>query len=131
MSNWLRLVLAVVVGAHGVGHVLFLVPLLGIAGWGQPTRSWLLGSGGLAKGVGSIVWLLAVVGFTAVAIGFFKMADWWRTVAIVATAVSTLGLILFWVTPVSSPILSALVFNLAVLGALLVFHWPPAAQLTG
>lgn len=130
MSNLLRLGIAIVVGAHGVGHVLFLVPLLGIADWGQPIQSWLLGGGWLAKGVGSLIWLAAVVGFTAVAIGFFNMADWWRTVAIVAAAVSTLGLILFWATPVSSPILSALVFNLVVLGALLVFHWPPVAQPT-
>ncbi|MBK8905294.1 MAG: hypothetical protein IPM53_29195 [Anaerolineaceae bacterium] len=131
MSNWMRLIVALVVGAHGIGHVLFLVPLLGIADWGQPAQSWLLGGGWLAKGVGSLIWLAAIMGFTAVAIGFFNMADWWRTVAIVVAAVSTLGLILFWGNPVSSPILSALIFNLVVLAALLVFHWSPVAQPTG
>jgi hypothetical protein len=31
----LRTVLAVAFAAHGIGHILFLVPLLGIADWGQ------------------------------------------------------------------------------------------------
>ena len=35
MSNLLRL--GIVVGAYGVGHVLFLVPSLRTADWGQPT----------------------------------------------------------------------------------------------
>jgi hypothetical protein len=131
MSNLLRFILTIVVGAHGLGHVLFLVPLLGIADWGQPARSWLLGGGWLSKGLGSLIWLAAIVGFTAVALGIFNMTDWWRTVAIVAAAVSTLGLLLFWANPVNSPILSALVFNLWVLGTLLIFRWPPIAQPTG
>jgi hypothetical protein len=131
MSNWIRLILTIVVGAHGLGHVLFLVPLLGIADWGQPAQSWLLGGGWLSKGLGSLIWLAAVVGFTAVAIGLFNMTEWWRTVAIVAAAVSTVGLLLFWTNPVGSPVLSALVFNLVMLGALLIFHWPPVAQPTG
>ena len=130
MSNWLRFILTVVVGAHGLGHILFLVPLLGVADWGQPTRSWLLGDGWLARGVGSLFWLVAIVGFTAVAIGLINETDWWQTVAIGAAAVSSLGLILFWVNPVNSPILSALVFNLLVLSALLIFRWPPIAQPT-
>ncbi len=131
MSNWLRFILTVVVGAHGLGHILFLFPLLGIADWGQPTRSWLLGDGWLARGLGSLLWLAAIVGFTAVAIGLFTVTEWWRTAAIGAAAVSSLGLLLFWANPVNSPILSALVFNLLVLGALLIFHWPPIAQPTG
>lgn len=130
MSNWVRLILAIVIGAHGVGHVLFLVPLLGVADWGQSTRSWLLGDGWLARGTGTLVWLVALGGFTAVAIGLYRMTDWWRTVALVAAAVSTLGLLLFWANPVSSPIISALVFNLLVLTALLVFKWPPVIHPT-
>lgn len=128
MSNWMRLIVAVVVGAHGVGHILFLMPLLGIADWGQASRSWLLGEGWLARGVGSLIWLAVMVGFTAVAIGLYRMTDWWRTVAIIAAAVSTMGLLLFWANPVNSPVISALVFNLLVLATLLVFNWPPLIQ---
>lgn len=128
MANGLKLLLALVVGAHGIGHVLFLVPLLGVADWGQSTRSWLLGEGWPARGVGSLLWLAAIVGFVAVVVGFWSGAAWWRPLAVAAAAVSTVGLILFWTNPLASPAVSALVFNLLVLAALLVFHWPPLPQ---
>lgn len=131
MSFWWRVIVALLVGAHGVGHILFLLPLWGMADWGQSARSWLLGEGWLAKGVGSVIWIVAIVGFTAVAFGLLRQTDWWRTIAIIAAAVSTLGLLLFWASPPGSPVVSALVFNLLVLGALLIFHWPPAVELAG
>lgn len=130
MSNWLRVVLAILVGAHGIGHILFLMPLVSSTSWGQAAQSWLLGDGGLAKGVGVLIWLVALVGFLVAAFGIFRETDWWQTAAVVSTAVSTLGLILFWSKPVTSPAISALVFNLIILVSLLVFHWP-AAQASG
>ena len=130
MSNELwRTVLAVVVGAHGIGHVLFLVNGLGIADWGQSIRSWLLTNivGDVAtRGVGSLLWLVATVGFVAVAVGMFGQRDWWRTLAIGSSVVSAIGLLLFWSNPASSPALSALVFDIVILVALLLFHWPPS-----
>lgn len=131
MASWLRIVLALVVGAHGLGHILFLLPLLGIADWGQSTRSWLLGSGGLAKGLGSVLWIAATVGFVAVAIGIYGENSWWRAVAIASSVASVLGLILYWSSPVSSPVLSAFVFNMLVLGSLFVLNWPPVTQASG
>ena len=128
MANWLRMVLALVVGAHGLGHVLFLVSLLGVADWGQSAHSWLLGDGWLAKGLGSVIWIVVMVVLTAVAIGLFQSTNWWRMMAVGAAAVSSLGLLLFWAVPATSPATSALVFNLLVLGSLLVWHWPPATQ---
>ena len=44
MSFWWRVIVALLVGAHGVGHILFLLPLWGMADWGQSARSWLLGA---------------------------------------------------------------------------------------
>lgn len=67
MSNWLRIVLALVVGAHGIGHILFVMP----------------------------------------------------------------GLVLFWTRPSTSPAISALIFDVLVLTALLIFHWPTAVQTSG
>jgi len=131
MSNLLRVVLAFVVAAHGLGHILFLVSLLGIADWGQATQSWLLGSGWLAKGLGAAIWLVAIFGFVAAAVGLFQMSDWWQQLAIIAAIVSIVGLLLFWVNPPGSPVISALVFDLLVLVALLVFHWPVAVQAGG
>lgn len=128
MADWLRIVLALAVGAHGIGHILFLVSLLGISDWGQSTRSWLLGSGWPAKGLGSLIWIAAVAGFVVVAAGIFNKTDWWRPLAIIASAVSALGLLLFWTKPVNSPVVPALAFNMLVLGSLLVLHWPPSTQ---
>jgi hypothetical protein len=36
----LRAILALVIAAHGIGHILFLVPLLGIADWGLSTITY-------------------------------------------------------------------------------------------
>jgi hypothetical protein len=128
MSTWIRPLLALVVGAHGIGHLLFLFSLLGLADWGQTTRSWLLGEAWLAKGLGALLWLVATAGFIAVAVGIFGEDTWWRPLALVAAAVSAVGLLIFWASPVSSPALSALVFDLLLVAALLVFNWPPVTQ---
>ena len=129
MGNWLRIVLALVVGAHGLGHILFLASSLGIADWGQATRSWLLGSGGLARGLGSVIWIAAMVGFLAAAVGIFGESTWWRTAAIVSSVVSAVGLVLFWSSPAQSPVILALIFNVLVLGTLLILKWPTVAQI--
>ena len=128
MANGLRLILALVIGAHGLGHILFLVSLLGVADWGQSTRSWLLGDGWLAKLPGGLIWITVIIGFVAVAVGFLNESEWWRSLAITSAIISSLGLLLFWATPVNSPTLSALIFNLLVLGSLLIFNWPPVIQ---
>ncbi|MBZ0280191.1 MAG: hypothetical protein K8L97_05590 [Anaerolineae bacterium] len=120
----LRAVLALVIGAHGIGHILFLVPLLGIADWGQSARSWLLTGESSARLVGSLLWVVATIGFCVAVFGLWSQLPWWRSVAIGASIVSTVGLILFWVNPVSSSAVFALAFNLIVLGALLLAHWP-------
>lgn len=128
MSNWLRIVLAVAVAAHGIGHILFLMPLVSSTTWGQSAQSWLLGDGGLAKGLGALIWLVALVGFVAAAFGIFRETDWWQMAAIMSAVVSTVGLILFWTRPTTSPAVSALVFNLLILISLLVVRWPPVGQ---
>lgn len=120
----LRVVLALIIAAHGIGHILFLVPLLGVSDWGQSTRSWLLTGETAARAIGSVVWIVALVGFGAAAVGLLGQQPWWRSAAIVAAIVSTAGLILFWSTPIRSPVVAALVVNLLVLGALLLANWP-------
>ena len=120
----LRTVLAVVIGAHGIGHILFLVPLLGIADWGQSTRSWLLSGETGSRLIGSVLWIAAIIAFGVVVVGLVGQHGWWRTAAIIAALISIVGLILFWPTPVTAPVLSALVFNLLLLAALLIVRWP-------
>jgi hypothetical protein len=120
----LKTALLLIVLAHGVGHILFLVPLLGIANWDQSSQSWLLGSETPAKLVGGILWIVAILGFTAAGVGMVSQQDWWRSAAIVASVVSLIGLIVFWKNPASSSALFAGLVDLIVPVALLVVHWP-------
>lgn len=120
----LRTVLALVIGAHGIGHILFLAPLLGLADWSQSTHSWLLIGETSTRLIGSILWIAAMLAFGSVVVGLLGQYDWWRSAAIVAAVISIVGLIVFWATPMTAPVISALVFNLLVLGALLIAHWP-------
>jgi hypothetical protein len=127
MSNLLRIALAIVIGAHGIGHILFLVPLLGIADWGQSTHSWLLGAGGPARVIGGLIWVLATAGFVAVAVGLFADAPWWRPLAVASAVVSLVGLLLFWATPAASSAFFALLFNAIVILSLWLLNWPSVA----
>ena len=120
----LRIALALIIGAHGIGHILFLVPLLGIADWGQSARSWLITAETPARFIGSLLWIAVIVTFSAAVYGLLGEHPWWRSVAIIGAVVSTVGLIIFWTNPATSPTVAALVFNLLVLGSLLIAHWP-------
>ncbi len=120
----LRIALALIITAHGIGHILFLVPLLGIADWGQSTRSWLFTTDSSARLIGSLLWIAAMIAFGAVVVGLLSQQSWWRNAAIIAAVISIIGLMIFWTTPVTAPAVSALVFNLLVLGALLIAQWP-------
>lgn len=75
--------------------------------------------------------LAALLGFIVAAFGIFRQTDWWPMVAVASAAVSTVGLVLFWTSPFTSLAVSALVFDLLVLAALLIFHWPTAVQTGG
>lgn len=120
----LRTILALIIAAHGIGHVLFLIPLLGIADWGQSSHSWLLTEESGARLIGGLLWVAAIVAFGAVVFGLLGQQSWWRNAAIIAAVISIVGLVIFWTTPLTAPAVSALVFNLLVLGALLLVHWP-------
>ena len=128
IQRW-RQPLALVVAAHGIGHILFLVPLLGITDWGQTTRSWLLG-GVSTQIIGSALWLAAIVGFTALAFGLVRRTGWLRSMAAGASLVSLAGLALFWATPASSSAFCAAAFDLVVLLGAYVAR-PQPAQVAG
>ena len=128
-GNTWRIILSLVILAHGIGHVLFLAPCLGIAQWGQSAQSWLL-TGVLGETptrvVGSVVWLAAVVGFAAAGAGLLGQQTWWRAVAVGAAGVSLLGLLLFARGGNTQPLLSAGLMDVAILVALLWAQWPSA-----
>lgn len=120
----LRVILSLVIAAHGIGHVLFLVPLLGAVDWGQSTRSWLFTDASTARIIGSILWIMALIGFGAAVYGLLSQQPWWRSAAVIAAVVSTGGLLVFWASPVTSPVVAALIVDAVIVGALLIAHFP-------
>lgn len=127
----LRTVLALAIAAHGIGHVLFLVPLLGFAGsttanWGQSVQSWLLHNQSLERIIGGVLWAAATAAFCVAAYGLFNQQPWWREATVVASVISLAGLALFWAWPASSAFYFALGFDVVALAALLIAHWPTA-----
>jgi hypothetical protein len=127
----LTFVVLVAVAMHAVGHILFFGPTVGVAGWGSG-NSWLLT--GLigdvpARAIGGVIWAAAGVLFLAGIAGFVREADWWRAATIAAAVISLVGTVAY-VDGIKQPSgLAALIFNVVVLGALLVARWPATAGL--
>jgi len=129
----LRIVLGIVLIAHGIGHSMGPIGAFKVAttnpGWNGD--SWILtGVAGAtaAQAVGLVLWAVALVGFVAlgfVAFGWLPEA-WWAPLGIVASIASLAGLVLF---PMAFPTFSSLaaaVVDLVVLASILWFHWSPA-----
>lgn len=127
MNDWLRILAAVVIFAHGVGHVLFLMPLLGVAMQGQGAQSWLLTNAvgaGLTRGAGAVLWAAVIVGYLAGVAGMFTHAAWWQPLLVAASVASALGLIAFWANPAQAPNLSALAADVVIVVVVGLLHWP-------
>ena len=133
-SDLLRIALAVIVFAHGVGHVLFLGPVLGLGAWaGQTGHSWVLTgvlSDGATRAVAALLWSAVIVLFTAGVAGFLAGADWWRATTIAAAGLSIAGILLFWDGIAATNAIFALVTDVVILGGLLIAHWP-STELAG
>jgi len=129
----LKIIIALVLLSHGIGHSMGLLQVFKVATVSPQWKgdSWLLtGSASLAVSqiVAVLLWTLAIIGFAALAavvVGWLPEA-WWVPLAIGASAVSLAGLLLF---PIAFPLFStlgALAANVAVLVAVLWYHWVPS-----
>lgn len=126
-DSW-RILIAVVLAAHGIGHTYFLVDVLGLVKGEQAGYSWLL-SGRIpdaaVKAVGILVWSLATAGFVAAGAGIFGQYGWWRGLAVAFSVLSLLCLALFLQPKL--PFFNAGAMDVIILVALLLVHWPSAA----
>ena len=124
----LRVVLAIVIVAHGIGHVLFLGPALRIASWAdQSGGSWLLSAtmgDGPAHAAGAVVWATATVLFVTAGIGLALTQEWWRPIALVGAVVSLVGIVACWDGILTASAVPALIVDLVVIVGLLIAHWP-------
>jgi hypothetical protein len=101
-TTW-RIIIAVILMAHGLGHVLGTLAAVGVKL--SPTHSpdsWLftrlLGDTG-ARTIGFVIWLLALVGFVGAGLGLLGWlvpAASVPALAIGASVISLAGLALFW-----------------------------------
>ena len=131
----MKFVIAAVLFAHGIGHVMgplqvFKVAVVNPAWAGD---SWLLtGAGGqtLGQAIGIVLWMTALVGFVAAAavvMGWLPVT-WWVPLAVVSSIASLAAIGLF---PTAFPTFStigAVVVDLATLLAVLGLHWIPVAS---
>jgi hypothetical protein len=129
----LKVVIALVLAAHGVGHSMGLLQVFGLATVNPQWNgdSWLLTGpfGSTAAHIVAVsVWILAIVGFAALAavvLGWLP-ETWFGPLAIGSSVVSLAGLLLF---PMAFPVFStigALAVNVALLVAVLWFDWMPS-----
>ena len=113
--------------AHGIDHILFLMPAIGVSGWGHPATSWLL-TGRLGETVtralAVVIWLMVIAAYLAGIYGFLSHSAWWSQVLLGASILSLSGLILYWANFQS--VKAAILFDLVIILSLQVFHWPSA-----
>jgi hypothetical protein len=118
-----RYIIALVLLAHGIGHIM---PFM--AAWtpqkvGFSDASWVFSGGvGVGSPVGQsfgLLGLVALIGFVAGALGLVTHQAWWPTVTIVAAAISIVTIVP-WVNawPTGSMI-GALLVDVALLVVLL------------
>lgn len=128
----LKILIALVLLGHGIGHSLGLLQTFRIAtvspSWNG--ESWLLtGLMGttVSQAIGVALWSIALVGFVAAAavvMGWLPIG-WWEPLAIASSIASLAALALFPVAfPLTSSVAAAIV-DVVVLVAVLGWHWLP------
>lgn len=135
----MRILIVAVLLAHGIGHVLGILPAFGRRlSQTHSAESWLLtGALGdtLAGGLGLVLWSAGLVWFVAAAMGLagWLLPDqWWERFAVTGALVSLLTVVLYWNgLPFLFPNkLGAIAVDIAVLASLLWLRWP-AGVLSG
>jgi hypothetical protein len=129
----LKVALALVLLAHGIGHSMGLLQVFKVAQVNPQWQgdSWVLTSvaGTTAtQVVGIVLWTVAMIGFAGVAgvvVGWLP-ATWWQPLAVGSALLSLVGLLVF---PTAFPTFStigAAAIDIALLVAVLRFAWTPA-----
>ena len=129
----IKIVLALILFAHGIGHVMGPLKVFNLATINPQWQgdSWLLGGlgVGVTNVVGVVLWLSAFVGFSALAavvLGWLP-AEWWSPLAVFSSVASLAGVLLF---PLAFPTFStigAVAVDLVVLASV-VLNWSVVEQ---
>jgi hypothetical protein len=128
----MRIVIAVVLFAHGIGHSLGLLSMFRLASVNPSWQgdSWLLPgvTGPATQLVGIVLWSISIVGFVAAAAAVMGWLpeSWWAPLAVGSSIASLVGILVFPVAFPTSSTIAAAVVDAAVLLAVLWFHWTPS-----
>ena len=125
----MRLLGAIFVGAHGLGHVIWFMSTWAQWSLGRSGRSDLAKhSGGFIvpplSAIGKVLGLLALIsliGFLAAAWGIWTYASWWAPLLIGSAMPSLVVLVAIW-NPIGNVSVNALLAN-AALGAATLMPW--------
>lgn len=108
---------------HGAGHALGFLAAWTRLPMGFKDRPWLLGGDvGIQSGVGrafGLLWLAALAGFIAAAVGLLFHQPWWETLAIASSLISVVAIVPWWKAVTPGPRFWALLVDLVVLIGLL------------
>jgi hypothetical protein len=134
-STSIRIVVAVILIGHGLGHALGLLPLAGVRlSTSHSAGSWLLSpliGDAPARALGAVLWLASLSGFVAAGIaiaGLGLAPSGWTRLAGLAAVLSLVTLTLFWHGfPFLFPNkIGAIAVDLALLISVLWLRWPAA-----
>lgn len=117
----LRVIIALAVSLHGVGHLLFTANAWGYWKTSEAGHARLFATigGQTAEGAAGIVMLIPVASFLAVTWGYLAGQAWWRPLALSAAMLSIALVLLCWGSLNTSSALFAVAFDAAVIAAVL------------
>ena len=123
----LRLMFALALGMHGVGHVLFLANAWGY--WKTTAeRAWLfadvLHAPQTIEGGLGLLWIVPLAGFVAATWGFVADDARWVMVAFSSAIMSSILLLAWWSSLNVSSATFAMLFNVVVMVGLLFLRQP-------
>lgn len=120
----LRIVVGLLLIIHGFAHYQITT------GWGSKPaiESWLLPTVGMAtmQSLGTTLWVATLLAYVATGLVLFMGMEWWRSVAVVASVLSLLVIVLFW----QPNMVIGAAIDVGILVALLWVRWP-TPQLLG
>jgi hypothetical protein len=129
-----RYIIAILLLAHGLGHWLGVMPVLGMAkeeNWSDDSPLlWGMLTPRATRGFAVVLWILAMAGFVGAGlgvVGIILSPDGVRYLCVASAFVSLLALTLFWnAFPSILNKIGAATFDVSVIAAVLAAPWPLA-----
>jgi hypothetical protein len=121
MSTILQIIVAVVLGLHGLLHLIgpaVYMKLTEIQGFSYKTTllggRWDLGESGMR--IFGALWIMPAIGFILVAAALLAGWDWWRSIIVAVTFFSLVLTVLDWRVAYAGAILNILILAAVWLG---------------